>query len=335
MSERIPLRQVDPPAGVSDGDAVIYDAASERFVTGAGAAGPAGPTGPAGPAGPAGPTGATGATGPAGPTGPTGPTGATGASGLGTVKDEGSTLTTSATSVDFVGAGVTATQSGGAVTVTIPGSSGGSGLWATNPAVDTKPGSPNAKDDEFDGTSSVTWTNTPTAPNAWDINTTRAGHAYLKASGSGAALVGKYQAVPSFPFTITAKLSSTTGRAGFHRGGGIFIAAASPTGSSNAVYVGAQNDSQRVYNRITETLGGSFVSQSAKTYYGHWGPVYLRLVVTSATSVTPYMSHDGWSWLQIEAAFNPGFTPGVMGLCANEESAGGGVEAQFDFFRIT
>lgn len=42
---------------------------------------------------------------------------------LTTVKDEGSTLTTAATSIDFVGAGVTATGTT-AVTVTIPGQSG-------------------------------------------------------------------------------------------------------------------------------------------------------------------------------------------------------------------
>jgi len=42
-----------------------------------------------------------------------------------TVKVEGSTLTASLLSLDFVGAGVTATAVGGAVTVTIPGASGG------------------------------------------------------------------------------------------------------------------------------------------------------------------------------------------------------------------
>lgn len=40
-----------------------------------------------------------------------------------TVKDEGVNLTTAATSIDFVGAGVTATNTSGAVTVTIPGGS--------------------------------------------------------------------------------------------------------------------------------------------------------------------------------------------------------------------
>jgi len=43
-----------------------------------------------------------------------------GGSGI-TAKDEGSTLTTGVTSLDFVGAGVTATNSSGAVTVTVPG----------------------------------------------------------------------------------------------------------------------------------------------------------------------------------------------------------------------
>lgn len=38
-----------------------------------------------------------------------------------TVKDEGSALATAATSIDFVGAGVTATGTGAAKTVTIPG----------------------------------------------------------------------------------------------------------------------------------------------------------------------------------------------------------------------
>ncbi len=41
-----------------------------------------------------------------------------------TIKDKGSTLTTGVTSIDFVGDGVTATNIGDAVTVTIPGGGG-------------------------------------------------------------------------------------------------------------------------------------------------------------------------------------------------------------------
>jgi hypothetical protein len=45
---------------------------------------------------------------------------------LTTVKDEGSNLTTAATSLDVVGAGATATNVGGAVTLTVPGAVGSS-----------------------------------------------------------------------------------------------------------------------------------------------------------------------------------------------------------------
>lgn len=59
-----------------------------------------------------------------------------------TVKDEGSTLTTAASSMDFVGAGVTATNTGGAVTVTIPNNTTVlrnwiSGLVLSNNTLDT------------------------------------------------------------------------------------------------------------------------------------------------------------------------------------------------------
>lgn len=52
-----------------------------------------------------------------------------------TAKDEGSTLTTGVTSVDFAGAGVTATNSGGAVTITIPGVAGSGGQVLINEVV--------------------------------------------------------------------------------------------------------------------------------------------------------------------------------------------------------
>jgi len=53
-------------------------------------------------------------------------TGGGGGSAL-TIQDEGSTLTSGATQINFVGAGVTATNSGTSVTVTIAGGGGGGG----------------------------------------------------------------------------------------------------------------------------------------------------------------------------------------------------------------
>lgn len=97
-----------------------------------GPAGPKGDTGATGAIGPPGPTGSTGltgptgATGPAGSTGATGPTGSTGAAGADglprQVQDEGTALTVR-NALNFVGAGVTATDdaAGGRTKITIPG----------------------------------------------------------------------------------------------------------------------------------------------------------------------------------------------------------------------
>lgn len=82
-----------------------------------GATGATGPTGAAG-TGPTGPTGA-------GTTGPTGPTGPIGIGSAISVSDEGTLLTSSVSSFNFVGAGVTASSVLSAVTVTIPGGGGG------------------------------------------------------------------------------------------------------------------------------------------------------------------------------------------------------------------
>jgi hypothetical protein len=52
---------------------------------------------------------------------------ATGGSGTITTKDEGVTLSTAVTTLDFTGAGVTASGAGSTTTVNITGGSGGGG----------------------------------------------------------------------------------------------------------------------------------------------------------------------------------------------------------------
>lgn len=225
---------------------------------------------------------------------------------------------------------------------------GGSDIWgaALNAAIkafagpDSPPSSPNAKDDEFDGSSSVTWTSTPTAPNAWDINTTAKDCGYLKvdSGAASAAYVGKYQSTPATPFTITTKVSSTC-RGNYQRGGGIFIGPASPTATSGIVYLGHiyhTTYQNRALMRVKALFNGSSPTNTTPTMlFPAWGCAYLRLVVSSATSVSSYGSFDGRAWFLIESGLNPGFTPGVMGVCANEEGTAGPVEAYFDYFRVT
>ena len=98
--------------------------------------GPRGDLGPAGRVGPKGPKGDRGEKGPMGPQGVQGPPGPVGGSasmfhpiggvnGTGgsalTISDEGTPLDTAVTSIDFTGAGVTASVVGHAVTVDVPG----------------------------------------------------------------------------------------------------------------------------------------------------------------------------------------------------------------------
>lgn len=96
-----------------------------------GAAGATGSTGPQGIQGPA------GATGPQGSVGATGPQGPAGSGGSIAVKDEGTTLSTAASSINFVGAGVAATADGDVVTVTVAGGGGSSGTISVHTATTT------------------------------------------------------------------------------------------------------------------------------------------------------------------------------------------------------
>ena len=79
-----------------------------------------------------------------GPQGPQGPAG-TGTSL--TILDEGNTQTTNASSINFVGDAVTATNTGNAVTVTITGGGGGGNGNANVSVSSTAPGSPRANQD--------------------------------------------------------------------------------------------------------------------------------------------------------------------------------------------
>ena len=88
-----------------------------------GADGADGATGPTGSTGPQGPQGIQGPQGPAGADGADGTNGVDGADGTNTliIQDEGSTLTTAGDTLNFVGAGVTATGTGPTKTITING----------------------------------------------------------------------------------------------------------------------------------------------------------------------------------------------------------------------
>lgn len=215
---------------------------------------------------------------------------------------------------------------------------GGGGSGYPPGSADVPPAVANAKDDEFDGTSTATWIATPTAPNVANVNSTVPHGLYMKATGSGSTLVGRYQAAPSFPFTITTKLTGTTARQNFMRGGGIILLPSAPTNASAATYFGPVYNSTGIeFVRIAYTNMSTFGSQS--TLVGpRWGvpapQMYLRAVVTSATAVSFYASHDGRIWTPLNAGYTNPFSIANIGLGLSEEATGG-CEARLEFFRVS
>jgi len=254
------------------------------------------------------------------------------------VQDEGAALTQRA-ALNFVGAGVTATDNAanGRTIVTIPGGSGGGSSYPLGNA-DALPAVPNAKDDEFDGTSTATWTATPTMAATNVVHTERPGHLKLRAAGTASTFVGRHQVAPAtFPYTLITKVAGHTARLDFHRGGGILLYPATPTAASPLVYLGVLQDSPNLGGigvaRITNTSQGAFGSAVRAAFKVAEASTYFRVVMTSATAASLSFSSDGWAWRLLETLTVP-FSVGAVGLGVTEEG-GGGTDSFFDFFRVT
>lgn len=201
---------------------------------------------------------------------------------------------------------------------------------------DIPPASANAKDDEFDGSSSASWTNTPTAPTDWLIANNALN---IRSNGNGTAFVGKYQSVPSMPFTVECKMRIANMRSTGSSVAGLILLPASPTGSSACCtlhVVAPVTTSTTQRNKWSAVNGGAFVSAATEAALTNTPafPRYLRWIVTSATSLASYVSMDGVRWRTTETGFNPSFTPGVVGLFVSENGTAD-FDASFEYFRVS
>ncbi len=195
------------------------------------------------------------------------------------------------------------------------------------------PTSPSGYDDEFDGRSSATWLDTPTAATSWDVNSTVPDALYLYGSGTGNAYVGRMQATPpSFPYTITTKVVARGASRSYHRHGCIILAAGL-TGTSDAWTFGHVWENGPVIRCMNQRFDG--------TWYG--GPTgivradtpFIRVVATSASSATLHYSDDGLVWNELDTV-NLGFTPTHIGLgCSQEGDGGRPAKSALGFFRVT
>jgi hypothetical protein len=246
-----------------------------------------------------------------------------------TAKDEGSTLTAAMTSIDFVGAGVVATNSSGAVTVTVSGGGGSGTSYEVGPV--TAPAVAGFTQVNF-GTSSAT-------------------------DGSGAIVFSpqlgtgapRYlvKSSPAGSFSLYARIeigvsSSAAGNAFLQSGAGIVL-----RNSANNEVVSwefsEQRDTTAPYNKF---FHASFRINGANS--GTYGTTYLSArydmhswpwvrIGWDGTTATFYRSPDGKNWVTVGSAnvsANLG-TPDQIGIMARGETNSTAMAAIISYFSTT
>lgn len=209
------------------------------------------------------------------------------------------------------------------------------GVVAAPPGPDAPPSVAHPLNDEFDGTATVTWFDTPAPATAWDEGETRPGTLHINGD-LGDRFVGRLRPLGSvFPVTVTTKVSSTTARGTHQRGGGVLITEANPSPASVVDYVGVVYTGKFVIQHFRYTFDGPIQTwDDVGTITGL--PLWLRVTFTSDTSAQAQYSSDGALW---SPPFNlPGlnYFAGAVGLgVANEGGHVGGVSALFDYLRTT
>lgn len=194
-------------------------------------------------------------------------------------------------------------------------------------------------DDEFDTTDTsdpmTGWTTLGT-PTAHDINSTVKGHYYIKKSAAaGVGWHGIYKAVPGLPDTIITKIAALNGKNQFNTAAIFF--GESPPGKMETIGIRfSANQQCRVeHDSWTGPTGTGAAITTGADMYPYAGPLWVKLVLTSSSSISVYLSTNGLLWLPFTIARNPGFTIGVAGLVVDCENASDDVEGLFDWIRYT
>jgi hypothetical protein len=219
------------------------------------------------------------------------------------------------------GSDLVQTYSGGG-SVYIPGLKG---------SPDIPPGSPSAYDDEFNTTSTFT-----TALGTLDQNNTSdfPSRLHLKRQLAAVGVVGVYKTAPGMPFTVTAKMDSARLYEN-NAFAGIMLTEASPGKISTFCPVtnaGTQSWPLYRWTNLTTFATQNLVSTIDPTHFTH---DYLRVVVTSSSSVAFSISHDGLVWFTLFSAIDTSMTVANVGLCIGDLGAAHLVEATFDWIRFT
>lgn len=249
------------------------------------------------------------------------------------------TIDSSSSVVDYTPAGggaptttpyvTTAVDAGLSAEIVIPGLAGSPDIAAGG-----------ADDDEFDQNTSGTpsgWTSMG-SPTAMDTNTAKS-HLHIQHNADAASsLRGVYKAyTPSFPFTVTAKVTGANAMRGSFNAFGLYVAEASPgklAGIEHICNTAAIAWPRLVFRRLYSTSPTAPSSETRLDWRDAKDPVYLRIVATDADTLAFKFSYDGLVWITVESAYDPNFTIGAIALAISSESATYGMEAFFDWVRV-
>lgn len=264
-----------------------------------------------------------------------------------TVQDEGTPLATTATTLNFVGAGVAATGAGATKTITIAGG-GSSDLFP----LDVAPGSPSAFDDEGTGSLPGIWTD-PITSAAGQTNTITRGNGwtYIEPATAGTASTGKRifgirQTCPAGSFSVSAKVfdgmsedfaNTDDGRSG------IFVA----TTGGNAHVLGHQSSVPRVADYIGVTgysesadwggFDGSNTSEATLSRNALMVGTWYKLDWNAgSTTLTYYFSQDGIRWHKLGSRNTGVAQPDRIGICiyANGADVRADHQLAYRWFRV-
>lgn len=223
----------------------------------------------------------------------------------------------------------------GVTALIIPGISG-------NP--DILPASPSTFSDEFDEDAAGTPTGWTTF-NAPDIINTNDALSHLhmqKAASASNNMSGILKAPPAAPFTMIVKIVDMYLGVNTNRAGLVLSSTLTPTTSTGTLidFGISQASGTPVYfsNKTTgfNGVGSGTGSLPIDTTVNPEAapPMYLKVVVASATSWIASWSKNGFLWNN-GTALNPGFLPLGIGVHVNPVANTGRGEAFFDYVRFS
>jgi hypothetical protein len=220
-------------------------------------------------------------------------------------------------------------ENGGSDEIDVTGLTGAGGGAAGDP-VEVLFGAPDVTY-EFD-TSSLTGLTAIGSPATEDADTTIPGHYFLRDNSAAIDLVGRYQAVPSYPFTAIARVGDHTVRTGNTRGGGLWIASNSAGNPAVIDISGFFSNSSLILTRYASPAGG-WGGDPATLVLRSSTSVYFGLVGNSTTDFDWLVSYNGWTWFYLSEARNPSLTIAYLGIGLVTENSSSTAVA-YDFLRI-